>query len=195
MNIFRSVFDSIRARKGFFILLIISSIIMIVLGVISAINFDGGVLVIDLNNITYIKFLKDDCGFAFLIFGSLINIIIFYIIIFSCCCKRYFIPLSIIFYLYFVYSQALIFTSILLIYGFFNTIILLILLLVYIFFNIFLFMILICLCVENSHCHNYFSTCFRRQDIMILSPALLLVSIAFCIILTILKSFVILLIY
>lgn len=195
MNIIHSVFDAIRARKGFFILLLISSVVMIVLGVISAINFDGGVLVIDLDNITFIKFLKDDCGFAFLIFGSLINIIIFYVIILACCCKRYLIPLSIIFYLYFVYSQAVIFTSTLLIYGFFNTIILLILLLIYIILNILLLMLLICLCVKNSNCHNYFSTCFRRQDIIHLSLVLLFVSIAFCIILSILKSFVILLIY
>lgn len=195
MNILHSVIEAIKARKGFFILLLVSSVGMIILGVISAINFDGGVLVIDLDNVTFVKFLKDDCGFAFLIFGSLINIIIFYTVILSCCCKRYIIPLSIIFYLYFAYSQAVIFTSILLIYGFFNTIILLILLLIYVISNIVLLMLLICLCVENSHCHNYFSTCFHRQEIIHLSLMLLIVNISFCIILSILKSFVILLIY
>lgn len=194
---FNAISNQIRMRKGLFLILIISTIVIIVLGVISAINFDGGILPIDLSNIAFIKYLKEDCGVFFLIFGTLLNLIIFYSLILVFCCKRFLIPFAIIFYLYFVYSQIVIFTSIILIYGFFNTLILLLLLLIYILLEIIMLMFFILFLLNFTDCFGYFKSCFTFNNsiLILLSISLLIVSILFCVVLIVLKSFVILLIF
>lgn len=198
MNLFfNSILNQIRVRKGLFIVLIISTIVVIVLGVISAINLDGGVLPIDLSNIAFIKYLKGDCGVFFLIFGTILNLLLFYSLILLSCCKRFLIPFAIIFYLYFVYSQIVIFTSLILLYGFFNTLILILLLLIYILLEIVLLMLFLLFLLNYTDSFGYFKNCFssNNSNLIILTLALIAISILFCVVLIVLKSFVILLIY
>ena len=198
MNLFfNSILNQIRVRKGLFIVLIISTIVVIVLGVISAINLDGGVLPIDLSNIAFIKYLKGDCGVFFLIFGTILNLLLFYSLILLFCCKRFLIPFAIIFYLYFVYSQIVIFTSLILLYGFFNTLILILLLLIYILLEIVLLMLFLLFLLNYTDSFGYFKNCFSsyNSNLIILTLALIVISILFCVVLIVLKSFVILLIY
>lgn len=195
-GIFGLICQSIKKQKALFIILIILSFAMIVLGIFSAINFDGGILSISLDNVIYIKFLKNDCGFIYLIFGSLLSFLLIITIIFLCCSKHFLLPLSIIFYLYFVYSQFVVFTSLILIYGFFNVVILLMLLLIYLLILFFIFMLMLCELTSLNN-FNYFKTCFNRsQSCFIYLILFLLISlIIFSIILWILKSFLILLIF
>ncbi len=198
MNLFfNSILNQIRVRKGLFIVLIISTIVVIVLGVISAINLDGGVLPIDLSNIAFIRYLKGDCGVFFLIFGTILNLLLFYSLILLFCCKRFLIPFAIIFYLYFVYSQIVIFTSLILLYGFFNTLILILLLLIYILLEIVLLMLFLLFLLNYTDSFGYFKNCFssNNSNLIILTLALIVISILFCVVLIVLKSFVILLIY
>lgn len=198
MNLFfNSILNQIRVRKGLFIVLIISTIVVIVLGVISAINLDGGVLPIDLSNIAFIRYLKGDCGVFFLIFGTILNLLLFYSLILLFCCKRFLIPFAIIFYLYFVYSQIVIFTSLILLYGFFNTLILILLLLIYILLEIVLLMLFLLFLLNYTDSFGYFKNCFssNNSNLIILTLALIAISILFCVVLIVLKSFVILLIY
>ena len=137
-RIFFAISSAIRLKRNMFILLIILSLISIILGVISAINFDGGVLPIDLTNIVFIRYLKDDCGVFYLFFGSILNLAVFYFMILLCCAKRWLTPLACIIYMYFVFAQTVVLVSIILIYGFFSTLILLMLLLIYLLLEILL---------------------------------------------------------
>ena len=195
-NFFRSIIQSISKRKGLFFIFIIAAIVMIVLGVIAAINYDSGVLPIDLTNIPYIKFLRGDSGFFSMILNTIIACVIVYLIIVLCCCKKYLVPIAVIFYLYLIYSMGVIFTSIILIYGFFSSLILLVLLLVYFGIQLFVFTAILCeLLYINKH--MYFKTCFSWQEsvLIYLSLILLITILTFCFILTFLKNYIILLLY
>ena len=196
VNIFNSIIYSIKAKKVLFTFLIILSVIVGVLAVVSAVNLSGSLLPLDLSNIAFIKYLRGDTGFAFLLTGTLVNLLLFYIIIFLFCSKKILFPLAIIFYLYFVYSQVMIFVSIFLIYGFFNTLILLLFLLVY-YLAVFLLLTLIVIDLSNICGAGYFKCCINKNEsnLIFLTIALILISLIFCVIITILKTFVILLIY
>ena len=195
-NVFNSIFYSIKAKKVLFTFLIILSLIAAVLATVSAVNLSGSVLPLDLSNIAFIKFLKGETGFAFLLTGTLVNLLLFYGIIFLFCSKKFLFPLAIVFYLYFVYSQVMIFVSIFLIYGFFNTLVLLLFLLVY-YLTTFLILSLIVIYLSNICGAGYFKCCINKNEsnLIFLTILLLAVSLIFCVIITILKSFVILLIY
>ena len=195
-NFFSNLFENVRLKKGYFITLILLSLGMIVLAVVSAIKLNGSILPIDLSNIVFIRFLRGSCGFMFLILGSILNLLIFYAAIVLCCCKSFLRPFAILFYLYFVYCQALIFVSLILIYGLLNAFLLLVLLLVYL-LCIFTLLMMIILCLFNVNCDGFFSTCFNPNEcqLVFLSLAILLLTIAFCIIEFVLKSFVLLLVF
>lgn len=195
-NIFRNIADCIARRKALFILFIVLALVMLVIGVVSAINFNTGVLPIDLGNITFIKFLRGSSGFFSLIFNTIIASIIIYAIMTLCCCKNFLIPFAVIFYLYFIYCMGVVWTSIMLIYGFFATIILLILLLAFYVCEIFILTVLLCELITISKT-NYFKCCFNNQTscVVILSTMLLVLIVTFCLILACLKSYIILLIY
>ncbi len=194
-NLFSSLFDCIRKKTALFVILCLLSITVIVLAVFSAISFNGGVLPINLSNIAYVKFLKGETGFAMLIFGTLISIGITYALVILFSCKKFLIPLALIFYLYFVYMQTVVFVSILLIYGFFNTLILLMLLLIYLLAEFILFLILIIALSSLSNDCNYLKTCFTNRTILITTLLLLITMFVFCVLLAMLKSFIILLIF
>lgn len=195
-NIFGNVIDCLIRKKAMFIVFIILAVVMLVVGVISAVNFNTGVLAIDLGNITYVKFLRGSSGFFSLIFNTIIASIIIYAIMLVCCCKKILVPIAVIFYLYFIYCMGVVFTSILLIYGFFSTIILLILLLAFYVCEIFILTILLCELITINKT-NYFRNCFSNQAscAIVLSTMLLILIVSFCIILACLKKYIILLIY
>ena len=116
--------EKIRRYKGLFIFLILATIIVSLIGIYSAINFETIAITIDIGNVTFVKFLKDETSFLPLIFGMLVIFLVFIGICFVCCIKRILVPLAFLVYFYFVYSQMVILTSLIAIYGFFNTLIL-----------------------------------------------------------------------
>ena len=195
-RIFGGMFDCVKRKKGYFVLLIILSVLAIVLGVIAAVNFDD-TLTIDLAHIAYIKFLAGNCGFASMIFGLLLSLVVFFLVIIICHFKTFLMPLGIVFYLYLVYSQAVIFMSIIIIYGIFNCIILAVLLLVYSLLVWAIFLLIMCetLCLTNSS--GYFKSCCspKESKTIIYLICLIVLTLIFSLVLTILKNYVILLIF
>lgn len=195
-NLFSNLFSPFKRNKGFAIFLIIATVVVIVLGIFSAIQFDDSVLIIDLENVTYIRYLKGDSGFGGFLFGTLISVLIFYTIILLCCSKKYLMPLAVLFYLYLVYSQFVIFTCILIIYGFFNTLIFLMLLLIYFIALYFLFILLFLTLTNLCGQTNFFRSCFNRDsNVLILTILFILLVLLFSIILMFLRTYIILLIY
>jgi hypothetical protein len=196
-KIFGGMFNSIKRKKGYFIILLLLSVVAVVLGVIAAINFGGGIFDIDLSNIAYIRFLKGNCGFMSMMFGLILSLLVFLVVILICHWKSFLLPLGIVFYLYLVYSQAVIFVGIITIYGFLNCIILAVLLLVYSLLIWSVFLIIMCelSCLVNSH--NYFKSCFsiRESNIILFLIFILILTLIFSLILMILKNYVILLIF
>lgn len=196
-NLLNRIQSAVRLKKGLLIFVLILTLAMIVLGVIAAINFSGGVLVVDLSHISYIQFLKDDCSFISLMFKLLLSLLIFLIIIALCGSKNYLFPLGVLFYCYLVYSQTVIFVSLIMVYGFFNCVIFALFLLIYILLVCSVFVLLT---IEISCCGNnsgYFKTlCNWHQSLFIFYLiTIILLTFIFCLILTILKSFVLLLVY
>jgi len=197
MKIFNSITDIIRTKKGYFIFLIILSILSITLGIFAGINISGGILVVDLTNIAYIQFLTDETSFVAMIFKLCVSLLTFFFLIHICNIKSFLLPLALIFFMYLVYSQTVVLISIIMLYGFFNCIILFILLLIYI---LLLISIFIFHCVESNkfcNCTNFFkeSFCLRNSNIIIYLVLIIILTIIYCTILAILKSFVILLVY
>ena len=191
------MFDCVKRRKGYFLLLLLLSIVAIVLGVIAAVNFGGGVFSVDLSNISYIKFLKGDSGLMSLIFGMVLSLGVFFAVILICNWKPFLLPLGIIFYLYLVYSQAVILMSIILIYGILNCIILIVLLLVYSLLVWLIFLLIMSELINVTNDSQYFRTCFSFNNSKALLHLILLISLTaiFSLILLILKNYVILLIF
>ena len=99
-NFFYRIQNAVRIKKGLFVFLILLSIILIVLGVVASINFSGGVLVVDLSNIAYVQFLKEECSFFSLILKLSLSLLIFLLIIVLCGYKPYLFPLALLFYGY-----------------------------------------------------------------------------------------------
>lgn len=195
-NFFSSLGEVIRAKRGVFWLLVCLSVLAIILAVVSAINLNGSVLPIDLSNITFIRYLRGDCGFAFLITGLILNLLVFYAAIVACCCKPFLRPVAVVFYLYFVYCQVMILTSIILIYGLLNSFLLIVLLIVYL-LCLFALLMIIILCLFCLSPEGFWGCCFKPSECQLLplTLAILLLTIAFCIIECILKSFVLLLVF
>lgn len=195
-HIFGGLFDCVKRKKGYCLFLIFLSVVAIVLGVIAAINF-GSVLTIDLSHISYIKFLSGNCSFASMLFGLLLSLIVFFCVILLCHWKKFLLPFAVVFYLYLVYSQAVVFMSIVLIYGIFNCIILAVLLLAYSIMVWTIFLLLMCEFLWLNKSYSYFKTCFslKESKVLIYLFFLCILVILFSLILTILKNYVILLIF
>ena len=197
VNIFSRFCETIRRNKALFIVLILATIGISVLAIYSAINFESVAISIEIGNVSFIKFLRGDSGFIGFVFTSLLTSAGFYIIILLCCCKKFLFPVAVLFYLYFVYSQIVIFTSVMVIYGFFNVLILILCLLIFLLFEFFVFILLMLECLSICGTHTYFKDCFNSSVscVGILSLGLVLLVLMFCLLITILKSFIILLIY
>jgi len=197
MKVFSSFFDSIKQKRGYFTFLLILTLTSIVLGVYAGINVSGGILVVDLTNISYIQFLTGETSFVSMIFKLMVSLFTFFILIHVCNFKPFLLPFAIIFYMYLIYSQTVVLISIIMLYGFFNCIIVCILLFIYILIITFIF-ILHCIEVNKfCGCQGYFKQSFNLNgsNVLICAILLVIVTLIFCTILAILKSFVILLVY
>ena len=196
-NFLSGLFDCVKRKKGYFIILILFSLLAIILGVIAAIKFGGGVFAVDLSNIAYIRFLKGDCGFMSMFLGLILSLLVFFIFCLACHYKAWLLPLGFLFYLYLVYSQAVVFMSVILIYGILNCIILVVLLLIYSLIVWCLFLLMLCeiSCFTNQN--GYFKTCFsfKESKTLFLLISLLILTFVFSLILVILKNYVVLLIF
>lgn len=196
-NIFSGLFSCVRIKKAYFVCLIFFTIIAVVLGVIAAINFGGGVYAVDLEHISYVKFLKGDCGFMSLIFNLILSLSVFFIVIYLCNFKSWLVPLAILFYLYLVYSQTVIFLSVILIYGILNCIIFVILLLIFDLCVWLIFMLVLLHLSFHINSCGYFKNClsFKESKVLLLIFMYVLTVAIFALILMILKNYVVLLIY
>ncbi|MGN0788132.1 MAG: hypothetical protein ACI4L6_03655 [Candidatus Onthoplasma sp.] len=191
-----SIFDCIKLKKGYFIILLLLTGVAIALAVFGAMSINGGSITLSLGNMVYIKYLNGSSGMMSMLFRLIFSLSLFFFFVFIGHWKFYLYPVGILFYLYLVYSQAVVFISIILVYGFFNCIILAVFLLLYL---LFLFFIFILMMLEMSCCtnQNYFKSCFswKRSKLLLCICILIVWSILFAVILSILKSFVILLVY
>lgn len=197
MRFFSTCAETIKRKKALFIVLLLLTILTIVLAIFSAININNGIFNINLDNVPCIKFLRGKAGLPVFIFNCLMVVGLVYAVIIFSFVKPYICCLGIIFYLYFVYSQTVIFISIILIYGFFNVFIILILLLMLLILE-FAFLILVILEVSSlCNAPTYFKDCFNfsRCNLLLYSVILLCLILIFCLVTMVLKSFVILLVY
>ncbi len=195
-NLLSNLFEPFKRNKGLGIFLIVASFAVIIFAIFSAVRFDDSVLIIDFENVTYIRYLRGDSGFGGFLFGTILSVAIFFFIVLLCGCKKYLLPLAVILHLYLVYSQFVIFTCIILIYGFFNTLFFLLLLLIYFLALNFLFILLILTLCSISGQSGFFKACFNSEsNVLILSILFVMLVILFCIILMFLKSYIILLIF
>ena len=71
-NLFLNLFETIKRRKGYFLFLLLLSVLAVVLGIIGAINLSE--TSIDLSNISYIRFLKGG-SYGSMIFSLLLSFI------------------------------------------------------------------------------------------------------------------------
>ena len=187
----------IRQKRVMFVLLLVFTTILVVLGIIASINFSGGVLVVDLSNISYVQFLKDECSFVSLIFKLLLSLFIFLLMICLFGMKTYLLPLCFLFYGYLIYSQTVILMSMILVYGFFNCVIFVLLLLIYVIIISFIFMLIILEISCHGNTNNYLKTLcnWTNSNLWLYLILMVVTTIIFCLVLTILKSFVLLLVY
>ncbi|MBE7076500.1 MAG: hypothetical protein E7374_01245 [Clostridiales bacterium] len=170
---------------------------MIIIGIYSAFKFDGAIISIDLKHVTFVKFLRDDCGIGYLIFASLLSLCLYLIILFLCNTKKILVPFAILFYLYFVYSQFVIITSVILHYGIFASLIVVIIFAFVVSAECFI-MLAILLDLFSLSCGEIqFKDCFSFASCNFMLYSLLLISLtlAFSIILYILKSFILILVF
>ena len=196
-KIFFRIKENINRCKFLFTILLVGTLAVSILGIYAGITFESAALSLDMGNVSFIKFLCGNSGFVGFIFSSFISILVIYAIIILACCKKFTYPIALLFYFYFVYSQMVIFICLITIYGFFNVLILAICVLVFFIFE-FLLLALILLdlwCISNSF--EYFKCCYNPNysNVVWLSLILALVVLIFCLTITILKSFVILLIF
>lgn len=192
-KVFESAFGSCKRHKVFFISLIVSTVIVIVIAVVSGIQLHKSMFPQNFSNVAYIKFLKSGGGFVSFLFNTLLTNLIILSIIWVASCKPFTIWIGMLFYFYFVYAQVITLISISLEFGFFNTIIIAI----YIaFISIVYFLLYLLIVVECLDCCNSFG--YFSSSIKILLPLLLTfvaVIVLNTIILMCLKNFVIILVY
>ena len=191
-----NIFLPFKEKRAYFVWLLIFTLIAFVVGVYAGINLNNQVFSIDMSSISYINFLKGECGLLSLVFKLFLSLTIFYTLILVCHCKKYLIPLAIIIYMYFVYTQAVVLISLIVIYGFFNSIVLFFVLLIYEIFVIATFLI----SMMHMYClignFDFFKSCFSWQNYILWFLLFLLIwCLIFSTMLLILKSFVILLVY
>ena len=197
MKVFNGFFDCIKKRKVYFILSIVFGLVVVVLGVIAALNFGGDSITINLSNIAYIKFLKTESSFVGMFFNLILSLFIFFVVIFLCHSRKFLIPLGFLFYLYLIYSQTVVFVSVILIYGILNCIIFCVLLLSYTISVWFIFILILAELSCFTNTHSYFRDCcsFNRAKVLTYFIIIVLLTLIFSLTLLILKNYIILLIF
>ena len=192
-KIFDYPFALCRKHKLLIVSLIISTIIMIVIAVVSGIKLNKSMFPQNFSNVSYIKFLKGSSGFVSFMFSTLFANAIFITVIWLSCIRPYLIPIGLLFYLYYVYAQTVTIISVMLDFGFFNTIIVIIFLILISFVYFFLYLLLIICSVDCTADIKYCSLSFRLILPLII---MFIISIIFSAILLLsLKNFVIILVY
>lgn len=196
-NLFLSLFDhafsSCKRHKAITIWLIIALLTSVVLGVVAGIQINHSSFPQDFSNVGYVKYLRDNVGFAGFIFTEIFTIVVFVAISMLTCCKVWCCFIGVLFFMYFCYAQTVTIVSITMEFGFFNTVILLIVLVVVSLVYFYLFLLVIVECFDCIGMPNYFSGCVCT--ILPLIIAFLLVALFNAIFLMVLKNFVFVLVY
>lgn len=196
-NFIGKIKSNLRQYRILLIVLVLLTVLAIVLGVIFALNKPSDVYEVNLSDIAYIKFLSGKSGLMSMMFKMWLSLLIFLILIIFCGVRRFLFPLGVVFYLYLVYSQAFVLMNIVFLYGFFSCLILLMLLIIYTLLNAWFF---ICVLVELWRIggkQNYLRNMCKPSCSFVLIYELLIMLLCalFCLVLLILKSFIILLIF
>ena len=195
-SIFICIGEKIRRYKVLFCCLIVATITISIIAIYSAINFETISITIDVGNVTFVKFLTGETSFLPLIFGLMIMAFVFIGICCFCCLKKILVPLAVLVYFYFVYSQMVVLTSLIVIYGFFNTLVLIFFLSCFLLMEFFLFMLVLLELISNCGSPCFFKDCFSVNScikwLLVFWGVLILI---FCTILALLKSFVLLLVF
>lgn len=196
-NFFGGMIERIKEKKGYFLLLIIALIGAIVLAVFASLSISSGSQNLDLGNIAYIRFLRGQSSLVSLMFSLAFNLVLFYFLILMFSSRRFLFPFAVLFFMYFAYCQVLVLIHIIMVFGFFNCILLAIILLLYDLILILLFMIAMLEMANHTQNGNYFKTCFSTNfsKVLFYFYMILIFACIFAIILSILKSFVILLVF
>lgn len=187
-----NLFGCVRRKTWFFVFLCVLTVVSIILAMFAGFSS----LDLDLWSLVYIRFLNGEVGLVSLIFGLAISILIFYAVILICNFKKVLLPIAVVFYLYLVYSQAVIWIGIFVEFGFFNVLLMAMLLFMFFILEWILFMLL----MVNLFCldeHDYFKSCFNVNvsNASIILMILLALTFVFALILSILKTYIILLVY
>ena len=189
--------DLVQQRKKFLWFLIILSVLVAVLAVVFAVNKPSDIYEVKLTNIAYIQYLAGSSGVFSTIIKMSLSLLIFLSLILVCGARKIFFPMAVLFYLYFVYSQIFVFMNLMFYYGFANCVILLLLLIGHTVANCSLFIFI--LIEQTTICgrRGYFGLLFKisESSILIYLILMILLCVLFCLVLLILKSFVILLVF
>ncbi len=196
-NLFLSLFDhafsSCKRHRVFTIWLIVALVTSVTLGVVAGIRINHSSFPQDFSNVGYVKYLRDNVGFAGFFFTEIFTIIVFVTITVLTCCKAWCCMFGILFFMYFCYSQTVTIVSIIMEFGFFNTVILLIFLVAISLIYFYLFLLVVVECFDCIGMPNYFSGCVCAILPLIIS--FLLASLFNAIFLMVLKNFVFVLVY
>ena len=196
-SFFDRVCQCVWTKKWALILLVILSLVMIGLAVYSASRFEGLEIEINLTNIAIIRFLMGGIGIVATIFLTTLACVVFFFLILLCHCKTWLIPLGWAIYLYYVYCQAVVIVSLIIKYGFLNCVLVVSMLIMFLLVSMAIFLLAILDFLSICRCSTYFSTCFNIRDdnTLIYLIALVVFISLFVLVLSIMKSFMILLIY
>lgn len=192
ITFFNNITSGCKRHKILTVCLIIGIITSMILGIIGGVQINNSMFPQDFSNVSYVKFLKGSSGFAGFFFMSVFTILIFCFIIFISSVKRFLMPIGILFFMYFVYTQTVTIISISIEFGFFNTIILVVFLII---ISILYFSVLLLITVQCCDCIGpmYFRLALKNVlPLLILLITIILVNVLF---LMTLKNFVIILVY
>ena len=167
-------------------------VVSLILGIVGGIQINKSMFPQDFSNVSYVKFLKGSSGFAGFFFTSLFTVLLFTAIIYVCGCKIFLIPIGVLFFMYFVYTQTVTIISISIEFGFFNTIILVVFLII---ISLIYFAILLLITIQCCDCMGtmYFRTALKNIfPLIIILSLIVLINVLF---LMTLKNFVIILVY
>lgn len=166
-------------------------------GLISAIKFYNGVLPVSFSNVAFLNYLKGSTNFAMMLATNLLSTTLFVGVVFVTFGSVWSRPLGVVFLMYYIYVRIITIVSLLLCYGFINTLILFLCLLAFSAMYILLF----CWLTVNSldicsQSGAYFRECMHRSY----STLHIFVLFAFCVLaeaitMCVLKNFLIILIY
>lgn len=188
-----SFIEPIRRHKSFvgLVLIIVGSCIFA--GILAGIKYNNSSLLLSFSNVVVVKFLRGSTGFAGMMFSNIFIVMIFSGIIIVSCRKKYFVSIGLFFYGYYVYAQTLTLLAFLLEYGIMNTFVIAVCMLLYMIIMLFLFLQLFLIGLDMQSECNYF-----KSAVINCLPILLCIALTIiiqCVVLMVLKNFIIVLVY